>query len=254
MKSIQSRVGRLIGGLLILSASGYLVAETKMAKSGENKASVVELYTSEGCSSCPPADEYLSGLEAKLGADAQVIPLAFHVDYWNYLGWEDPFSKAQFTKRQRRLGVLNEQRTIYTPEFIVDGKESRNHAIAQNVVAANTSKAKAGIDLELTQTDVSVQAKVTVDNIAKSSGSVLYVVLYENNISRRIENGENRGKTLHHDYVVRDLQGPKKVRNGDTLSFSLPIDPEWETDNMGMVVMVKSSRTGETLQALRTMF
>ena len=241
----------LLSAMVLLSGYTSVNAESQTFKSGKNIASVVELYTSEGCSSCPPADEYLSRLEANLGEEAELIPLAFHVDYWNYLGWEDPFSKAEFTKRQRRLGALNNQRTIYTPEFIVDGKESRHRAIGENVLMSNESEAKADIQLQLDQSVTPRQAKITVDNIAKRSGSVLYVALYESDITRRIENGENRGRTLHHDYVVRDLQGPKRVKNGDTLSFNLPIKEDWVTDNMGVVVMVKSSHTGETLQALR---
>lgn len=254
MQDTLSQVSQLtviVSAVVLAGVAIQANAETQTFKSGENLASVVELFTSEGCSSCPPADEYLSRLEDRLGSDAEVIPLAFHVDYWNYLGWEDPFSKAKYTKRQRRLSALNKQRTIYTPAFIVDGKISRSHAIAKNVRASNAGNAKADIELQLDQSVIPRQAKITVENIEKSSDSVLYVALYENDIVRRIENGENRGRTLHHDYVVRDLQGPKRIKSGDTLSFNLLVDEGWEAENMGVVVMVKSSRTGETLQALR---
>ncbi|MFT5608782.1 MAG: hypothetical protein ACI9PZ_002601 [Parvicella sp.] len=239
---------------LFMTINQVAISGTTVIKSGVNKASVVELYTSEGCSSCPPADDYLRVIESKLGEGAEVFPLAFHVDYWNYLGWNDPFSKSEYTKRQRRLGAINEQRTIYTPEFIVDGLESRNQAITQNVINTNASKAKADIELELdlSQFDQPLQASIKVDNIDKWSGSVLYVALYESDLARNIESGENRGKILHHDYVVRDLIGPKRIKNGDTLSFDLPLMDDWQRENMGLVVMVKSRLTGETLQAIRT--
>ena len=102
----------LILGMLSLPAQA---SETIVVDSGQKQVAVVELYTSEGCHSCPPADRWLNKLEATLRDDFEVLPLAFHVDYWNYLGWKDRFSSRAYTSRQRQLGTNNQQRTIYHP-------------------------------------------------------------------------------------------------------------------------------------------
>ncbi len=243
-------LGLALAGALALSGQSALAGK-QVITSGTTKASVVELYTSEGCSSCPPADDYLSKLEAAMGSEVQVMPLAFHVDYWDYLGWKDPFSKAQFTQRQREIGAINKQRTIYTPELVVDGKEARKLNMVKAIEETNAMQAQADIRLELDHSGQQLAANITVDNAPEGQANVLYVAVYENKLVRDIEAGENRGRKLHHNYVVREFHGPSKVHNGKVVNMNLAIDPSWNTQNLGVVVMVKAKNTGETLQAVR---
>ena len=112
----------LLASLLALPA---FAGEPISVNSNQHQTAVLELYTSEGCSSCPPADRWLEKLVTTPQADLDVLALAFHVDYWNYLGWEDRFSSPAYTKRQRVLGANNQQRTIYTPEFFVLNRERK---------------------------------------------------------------------------------------------------------------------------------
>ena len=112
----------ILGCLLAVPA---FAAETLTVVSGQQQTAVVELYTSEGCSSCPPADQWLEALIQIPRDELDVLALAFHVDYWDYLGWKDRFGSPRHTSRQRQLGANNNQRSIYTPEFFVDGIEAR---------------------------------------------------------------------------------------------------------------------------------
>ena len=108
--------------LLVLPAAPALAAGCK-AESGEKTVALVELYTSEGCSSCPPADRWLSALAERGFAPDRVVPLALHVDYWDYIGWKDPFAKALFSARQRELAAIARSRVVYTPQVVLAGKD-----------------------------------------------------------------------------------------------------------------------------------
>src|SRR3989338_9674550 len=96
------------------------------ARSGARTAALVELYTSEGCSSCPPADRWLSGLASKGYAPDRVVPLSLHVDYWDYIGWKDPYAKREFSLRQRKLSQLQRMALVYTPQVLLQGRDFRD--------------------------------------------------------------------------------------------------------------------------------
>lgn len=98
-------------------------ADIKTVSSPQNRVAVLELYTSEGCSSCPPADRFLSQLKDSGISDRQLIPMAFHVTYWDYIGWNDRFAKKQFDQRQRELAYKNKSSTVYTPQFLLSGDD-----------------------------------------------------------------------------------------------------------------------------------
>src|SRR5262252_2023521 len=111
--------------LLLWSAVDSLGTERIHFQSGTNRTALIELYTSEGCSSCPPAEEWLSKLKAHPRLWIDLVPAAFHVDYWDYLGWRDPFGAAAYSDRQRTYAAEWKSRSIYTPGFVLDGKEFR---------------------------------------------------------------------------------------------------------------------------------
>jgi hypothetical protein len=237
----------------VLSPAGFA---DQQVESGEYKASVIELYTSEGCSSCPPADKFLSRL-GKTEESDMIIPLAFHVDYWDYIGWKDPYANANYTQRQRVVARTNSQASIYTPEFVVDGAEARgSRKITDKVSAAYRSAAEADITLELSDVEAGkLTARVSIDNVTYTGDDTpeVYLAVFENGLSSSIDAGENRGKLLKHDYVVRHLSSPQATMSGQQHAFELQLDPAWKLSELGVTVVVKLQKTGRTLQAVKVM-
>ena len=237
----------LLNILLVHSASAGQVTAAR----GPFRTPIVELYTSEGCSSCPPADQWISKLGQTISDDFHAVPLAFHVDYWDQLGWRDPFSDSRYTERQQELAINNRQRSIYTPEFLVSGKEARGTtAVVKEIQAANTELAKVMITLGVMplQGD-QLAAELLVDNSV--NGAELYLAVFENNIVREIEGGENSGLTLHHDFVVRHWMQAATMPSGEYKGVhQIVVDKAWNTSELGLAAVVIDPETGETLQAL----
>lgn len=217
---------------------------------------LLELYTSEGCDSCPPADRFLSSVfrNGLQGGDA--IPLALHVDYWDAIGWKDPFGSKLFSERQRRLSALAGSRTVYTPEFFLSGREWRAALstsalpLIEAVARINARPARAELTLSLpTITGNTLPARIEVK---APSGAMLYVALYERGLSSRVTAGENRGATLQHDFVVRDWLGPIAINTGATTA-SLPrplmIPPGDTSRQLGVTAFVQDGK-GDILQAV----
>ena len=234
------------------------------ATSGAFRTPMVELYTSEGCSSCPPADNWLRRLGLALNADFNAVPLAFHVDYWNYLGWTDPYSKPAFTKRQREAPA-NRYRGggVYTPEFVVDGREARGgDAILEFIRDANSQQAEATIRLSVARRDAgddpvagasNLEARIDVDHRAAADNARAHVAVYESGITRKIGAGENHGRTLMHDFVVRHWSRPIAIRRGaNHADVEVEIPADWKRANLGLAVVVLDPDNGRTLQAVRT--
>ena len=240
--------------LLLLSLSGFSAqaAEPITVNSSEQQTAVDELYTSEGCSSCPPADRWLSELKQAPKQELDVLALSFHVDYWNYLGWEDRFSDAAYTKRQRVLGANNQQRTIYTPEFFVNGIESRGaKRILDNIQKVNQQTPK--VDLEMTVSREGNELVVALDTPTRRDtvGQIHHrYLVYENNLSTEVKRGENSGRTLHHEGVVRYMSRARGLQQSN--QYRIRIDPDWNGENIGIAVMVTSPGDLHYLQAVHT--
>jgi len=161
--------------------SGQLAAAQCSASSGSWRIPLVELYTSEGCSSCPPADRWLSSLTADPSNSERVIPLALHVDYWDYIGWKDRFAQSKFSTRQREMVRLNHSAIVYTPQVMLNGKDFRawgSDSFSRAVGEINRQPAHAWITLTLTPSS-SNELQITANARARS-GVALYVALYEN--------------------------------------------------------------------------
>ncbi len=243
-------------GILNVAYSGNLESKSSISiSSGELLTPVIELYTSEGCSSCPRADDFLTKLGETINPGFRAVPLAFHVDYWNWLGWEDPFSKSEYAQRQRRIGDINNQGSIYTPELVVAGKEVRGGStIIENIKQLNLNKASVSIALNL-RAEVSDQIQVDMAfcNTTDLSNVSAFIAVYENNIIREIKGGENSGRTLVHNYVVRHWSAPLQLSPGDSINtITLDIEKSWAYENLGLAVVVVNSENGQTLQALNT--
>ncbi len=198
--------------------SGAMVsaAETRFA-SGPQETALVELYTSEGCSSCPPAEAWLSRQKENPGLWKQFVPMAFHVDYWDRLGWRDRFSSREWTERQSRYAALWGSGSVYTPAVVVNGHEERGWSasnLAQpnekqiGVLRATTSDGKTfSIDFRL-------QGGVTGDWEA-------HLALLGSGIFTNVRAGENSGRNLKHDFVVLDLQSAAMKSEAGALQVSL---------------------------------
>ncbi|HAT29493.1 MAG TPA: hypothetical protein DCW29_01165 [Janthinobacterium sp.] len=234
-----------------------LAASACSKKSPAHSVALLELYTSEGCDSCPPADRFVSALRL---APERAVVLSLHVDYWNYIGWQDPYSKPVFGERQRWLSDLAGSRTIYTPEMFVAGQEMRggvdgwSAGLPAAVQGINERPARADIGIALGMPGPA-GLPVEVSASAMQDGK-LYVALVESGLSSAVRAGENRGRVLAHDVVVREWLAPlalsadgKGGKRGATLSRVLPLPPGARTGKLGVSAFVQSDR-GEVLQAL----
>jgi hypothetical protein len=210
------------------------------ARSGPNRAHLVELYTSEGCSSCPPAEHWLGSLPA----DASAVALEFHVDYWDSLGWRDRFADPRFSARQQALAGNG---IVYTPEIALDGRELRDWYRAASIPAA--TNAPFALDLRVDVGD-SLKLSLALDHASgiDSSAFRAYFAITEDGLSSAVQAGENRGTTLRHDHVVRALAGPFAL---DAAQTELQPPADVVRDRTTVVAFVQDVRDGRIAQAVR---
>jgi hypothetical protein len=219
--------------------------------SGPQRTALLELYTSEGCSSCPPADRWLS----RVGRTRNVVPLAWHVDYWDYLGWRDRFSRPDFSARQREMAQLNGSSFVYTPQVMLNGRDFRKWtktgSLAQAVADTQPLPSAATIQLSVHQGSRDT-LEVTLRAQAFQAGpNVIYIALYQNGLSTRVERGENAGSLLRHDYVVREWHGPFRLLAQGETTWKQEISHRRElTQAYGVAAFVQNTATSEVLQAV----
>ncbi len=247
---------RLIIALLFFQLGTVATAEEKSVSSGPLKNAILELYTSEGCSSCPPAEAWLSQLgESEEYPASELIPLAFYVDYWDYLGWKDRYAQADFSMRQKMHQINGAIRSLYTPQLILDSKELRP---AKNLPIRfqqiRSSKASLQLDISIRKKpkvwQVTLKSK-PLETLLASKQS-LYLAVTENNIISNISAGENHGKTLKHDHVVREFIGPIdiNVSKESSITKAINLSQEWNLEELSVVAFVQTMQ-GEILQAVR---
>ncbi|MCW5772477.1 MAG: DUF1223 domain-containing protein [Rhodospirillaceae bacterium] len=201
---------RLARGLAVSAVAVFAGAVTPAA--AQTAPVVVELYTSQGCSSCPDADTYLGELVKQPG----VLALGFHVDYWNYLGWRDPYSNKKFTYRQKEYAMTFRQTGVYTPQMVVQGLRgevgSDRRAVSRAIAAARARKPLAAVALEKSGAS-GLRAVVTAEDGAK--GAEIWLAVFDRKRSTSVPRGENEGKTLTNYNIVRvwrkvgDIAGEK---------------------------------------------
>jgi hypothetical protein len=221
------------------------------ARSGTHVTPLVELYTSEGCSSCPPADRWISRLAPEAAA-GRVVPLAFHVNYWDYIGWKDLFASDRATQRQREIQDAAGARYVYTPQVVVGGRDLRDwrsDSFATSADAIRRERAGASIELAV-KADPARGIEVT--SATHATGAVgaelaLLVAVTQNGLSSRVTAGENRGERLAHDFVVRDFTVHRGL--GTARSQFQPA-AGWNLAHMSVAAFVQDRRTGRVLQAV----
>jgi hypothetical protein len=227
-------------------------AATCTAISPQHTVALVELYTSQGCSSCPPADRWLSALPGQMPA-ARAVPLALHVGYWDYIGWKDPFAKREFNERQRWLAGLNRNRTVYTPGVFLSAREwpewNDRSAFARAVSRQNLQPARATISLTAAVAEVdvlTVEASASLAPGVESNDAVLVIALKQHGHGTAVARGENQGETLHNDHVVRRWLGPLPLDAGRH-RIMLPADGPRRFE---LVAFVEDRQHGDVLQAV----
>jgi len=208
---------------------------------------VVELFTSEGCSSCPPADLLLAEIEKQYGQN--VIVLSEHVDYWDHIGWRDPFSSAEFSARQKRYErTLSGESGVYTPQMVIDGRTGfvgNDGKRAQAEIRKAATRSKAQVTLEKHGDLVSIATGTLPAN-----ANVLFVVT-EGNLESDVRRGENSGRKLRHTGVTRLLTTVGKGDRGKsfTAEFTPKLDASWKRSALKAIVLVEDRSSHEILGA-----
>ena len=248
--------------VLFFTVTGFhqATATTYQANSADNQVALLELYTSEGCSSCPPADELLSVIKKQGIDDKLLIPLAFHVTYWDYIGWKDRFADRRYDNRQRQQVAKSGSRSVYTPQFMLNGTSIRVPSLEGKIQQVTQQNAQVKLDLQAKFNRQQLTINVNASKLATSEKNSLqahsvYLAVYQHGLSSNIKAGENHGRQLHHDYVVRELVGPFSMTQ-QTLSTDVVVDwqSDWQKDQMGIVAFVQPAGSHKVVQAVNLSF
>ncbi|QSX78444.1 DUF1223 domain-containing protein [Agrilutibacter solisilvae] len=225
------------------------------AASGTAQLPLVELYTSEGCSDCPPADKWLSQLTQEAGG-IQAAALAFHVDYWDDLGWVDRFGLPMNSQRQKARIGWAKSKALVTPAVMIGEKvmvKWRSPAAVESLLQARAEDAPVGLGLaaKLEPGAVQVDFQATPES-AIAAPAYVWLALYQDGLTSAVRAGENKNVTLHHDRVVRALHGPwqlgAKPIAGDA---RIPLPADADVARMGLVLFAESGTNGAGLQAVQ---
>jgi len=211
---------------------------------------LVELFTSEGCSSCPPADALLIQLERQPITNAEIIVLSEHVDYWNRLGWTDPFSSAEFSRRQSRYSEAWGKDGVYTPQMVVDGHAEFNGSDgrkAQQAIARAAQEKKAVVKLVLAGDRLHVE----VTELPQSTDAEVLLAITEANLTSDVRRGENSGRSMAHTGVTRRLEIIGTVKPGAPFSADpkLALARNWKRADLRAVVLVQERSNRRVLGA-----
>jgi len=240
--------------VIAITITAFISAKKSENKNSSNAFAVVELFTSEGCSSCPPADELVAKIQ-KESAGKPVYILAYHVDYWNHLGWKDAFSSAEFSKRQSDYANYLNLQSVYTPQIVVDGQTefvgsqegTLRNAIRKSLQKTQTSQ----LNLTISKIDNNkVSLKYSTEGVDKSS--VLFVAIVQKSASTKVERGENVGHTLSHIQIVRKLQ--KIALKGDSGESDISLPPGFDESKWEIVGLLQNSGSGIISAASRASF
>jgi hypothetical protein len=220
----------------------------------EKQPVLVELFTSEGCSSCPPADRAAAFLENEQPVQqADIVTLAFHVDYWDSAAWKDEFSSSLYSDRQTLYSKAFHLGEIYTPQMVVDGHSEfvgsdTGKATKEITDAANTAKGSIKASLDQSKFNISISG------LPKHEAATAYLAVAEDNIKSNVRGGENSGSSFTHMSVVRELK-PLGVLNSDaesgTFQTDIPTNAAWRSENLKYVIFVQENASRKILAVAR---
>ncbi|NQV99933.1 MAG: DUF1223 domain-containing protein [Rhodospirillales bacterium] len=228
--------------LTIALGAGLLIGIFAPAYGAEQPLTVVELYTSQGCSSCPPADAYLG----KLAVRDDVLALSFHVDYWDYIGWKDPFADPRYTARQRAFSVIFSQRYVYTPQMVVHGAYQVVGSQPSDIEGAIT-RAKKMLNLPVALKAVDGGFQVDLAAAPAQKGVTVIAVFFDDMHATDIRHGENAGEKLINYNVVRDFQ-EIGLWNGEARSISFK---NVRSKGENCAILLQSAQTGQIVGAAK---
>src|SRR6266567_4859704 len=215
-------------------------------ESSDTQSTLIELFTSEGCSSCPPAEKWLSVLKSNPDLWKKIIPVAFHVDYWDRLGWRDRFAKPEFTSRQQRYAAAWGGDSVYTPSFVVNGKEWRGWFGGNGLPTTST---KVGV-LRVSLGDGGKLTATFVSETTQPRTLTLNIALLGNDLESDVKRGENSGRKLRHDFVVLQLAKSEMTNQGNLWTGTVLLSSNRGTDKAtALAAWVKSGETAPPIQA-----
>ncbi|MGD8384952.1 MAG: DUF1223 domain-containing protein, partial [Lysobacterales bacterium] len=234
--------------VVLLTQTLYAAGDDSSSKlrSGPEKVALLELYTSQGCSSCPPADRWLSGLGRNTGLWAQFVPVAFHVDYWDYIGWRDPFSQHRFSLRQRRYAKEGGVGIVYTPAILLDGREWRNWTRG---AVPNVVDEAAGI---LTVKRAAGRLSVSYVPVVQPDAELFAnIALLGSGLVSNVTAGENRGQKLLNDFTVLKMEHVTLHRDRESFKTTLSdFEPNKAPVRTALAVWINKSGSQKPLQAV----
>ena len=240
----------------MIAASPMASVAQCRADSANHQVALFELYTSEGCDSCPPADQWLSAL--KRGSDtAHAVALAFHVDYWDRLGWRDRFGSAAFTGRQREQSTRHRTAFVYTPQVLLQGEDFSWRTPGQPaaaIAAINARAARAKLDLTAAPIEhnaTAVDVRLRIPDARDRAHAAIAVALVQDGLASDVKAGENAGKRLMHDRVVRQWHiDPARFDASGEAAQHVVLSLPAEGGALSLVAFAEDASTGNVLQAI----
>ena len=242
-----------------LAGSHHWAPKSALVEASDLQPVVLELFTSEGCSSCPPADAFLKQLDdAGRVNNAEIIAIEEHVDYWDQLGWRDPFSSHDWTERQEQYARAFHHDGPFTPQFVVNGRSELSGSSSRKAHQDIVEAAKLpGADLRFSPNSVSphsAEFSITVGSLPPEAHSAhLFLAVTERGLSTNVLRGENEGRNLSHAPVLRSLttiQIPKTNQSAVTeIKAQVKIDPSWKRENLRFVVFLQEPKSLHILGA-----
>ncbi|MFI5138519.1 MAG: DUF1223 domain-containing protein [Sphingobacteriales bacterium] len=252
MRSIKIFPIAVLLTIVVLGSTAFINARLlNKVNNNEKGFAVVELFTSEGCSSCPPADELVAKIE-KESKDQPVYILAYHVDYWNRLGWKDVFSSADFSKRQNDYARYLKLQSIYTPQIVVNGKTEfvgSEEGTLRNAIKSSLQKPSPNqLTLNVQSIDKGM-AKIKYNTEGADKNTMLQIAILQKNAQTRVGRGENSGRTLSHVQIVRNLQSVPLSGSMGTINAALPNG--FDTKGWEIIVFLQNTADGAITAAAR---
>jgi hypothetical protein len=242
-----------IGSCSVQSSSSVESREVTQTEITNQKSDVkkqpvlVELFTSEGCSSCPPADRTLAKLSNEQPVEnAEIVTLAYHVDYWDYLGWKDRFSSPRYSQRQTVYALSFGLNSTYTPQMVVDGKYEfvgSKYAEAIKQIGKASKDKKAAVKIIVKEELLNPVLQIDISGLEINEDAEVWLAVTEDNLQTDVRRGENKGRKLSHVSVVRNLQEIGSIlmkEKGFTVEKSVKLDSNWNRENLSFVVFVQN--------------
>jgi hypothetical protein len=239
--------------VLLIGCTGEAQSASRRAPNDPPRTVVLELFTSQGCSSCPPADKLLSKLGGEEFRGGVIVPLAYHVDYWNHLGWSDPFSSPKWSARQREYAVSIQGSQVYTPQLVVNGTVQLVGSSERNVRAEIERQLRARdagtvvIDrISREGNELEVQLRAKLDRGAADNRVNVVVALFENGMATAVSRGENASRNLTNDYIVRwQSRAFELAPDGTevTAKVRIPLAAGWRADRLGVAAFEQDPKS-----------